>query len=100
MMLAPCSSTNPRTLCRFQAYVHTCDIMLKVCFKELRALTNTKQLSISGLNVNPMELNDIYEHVWNLGVLIQRNECLSILDQAFRPWPKVTPTLPLPFVRI
>lgn len=96
MMLAACSYLNPLPLCRFQAYVHTCAIMWKVCFKELRALTNTKQLSISGLNVNPMELNDIYEHVWNLGVLLQRNECLSILDQDFRPWPKVTTTLPLP----
>jgi hypothetical protein len=74
---------------RFQAYVHTCAIMWKVCFQELRALTNTKQLSYDGLNVNPMELNDIYEHVWNLGVLLKTDECLSILLEEFRPWPKV-----------
>ena len=66
--------------------------MWKVCFKELRALTNTQQLSISGLNVNPMELNDIYEHVWNVGLLLQTNQCMSILDQDFRPWPKVSST--------
>ncbi len=65
-------------------------IMWKVCFQELRPLTNTKQLSLAGLNVNPMELNDIYEHVWNLGVLLQTNECLSILEQGFRAWPKVS----------
>jgi hypothetical protein len=65
--------------------------MWKVCFQELRALTNTKQLSLAGLNVNPMELNDIYEHVWNLGVLLQTNESLSILEPEFRAWPKVCP---------
>jgi hypothetical protein len=64
--------------------------MWKVCFQELRALTNTKQLSLSGLNVNPMELNDIYEHVWNLGVLLRTNECLSILQPGFRAWSKVS----------
>ncbi len=79
---------------RFQAYVHTCAIMWKVCFQELRALTNTKQLSDDGLNVNPMELNDIYEHVWNLGVLLKTDECLAILLEEFRPWPKVCPLVP------
>ncbi len=63
--------------------------MWKVCFKELRALTITKQLSFTGLNVNPMELNDLYEHVWNLGILLQTEKCLSILEPDFRPWPKV-----------
>jgi hypothetical protein len=75
-----------------------------VCFKELRALTNTKQLSLSGLNVNPMELSDIYEHVWNLGVVLQTEECLSILQADFRPWPKVathpSPTLPITPVQV
>ena len=80
---------------RFQAYVHANAMMWKVCFKELRALTNTKQLSLSGLNVNPMELNDVYEHVWNVGVLLESDLCLSILEPDYRPWPKVTayPTL-------
>jgi len=63
--------------------------MWKVCFQELRALTNTKELSVCGLNVNPMELNDIYEHVWNLGILLQTEDCLSILEPDFRAWPKV-----------
>ena len=69
-----------------------------VCFKELRALTNTKQLSLSGLNVNPMELNDVYEHVWNLGVVLQTEACLSILQRDFRPWPKVQIYLILPLI--
>jgi hypothetical protein len=64
--------------------------MWKVCFQELSALTNTKQLSLSGLNVNPMELNDIYKHVWNPGVLLQTDESLAILQGGFRAWPKVS----------
>jgi hypothetical protein len=80
----------PSPASRFQAYVHTCAIMWKVCFQELRALTNTKQLSEAGLNVNPMELNDIYEHVWNLGVLLQTTDCLQILQLVYRAWPKVS----------
>ncbi len=63
--------------------------MWKVCFQELRGLTNTKQLSESGLNINPMELNDVYEHVWNLGAKLQTNESLSILQLEYRAWPKV-----------
>ena len=86
---------TPQPTFRFQAYIHTCAIMWKVCFQELRALTNTKQLSLAGLNVNPMELNDIYEHVWNLGVLLQTNQCLSILQPGFRAWPKVSLTCTL-----
>jgi hypothetical protein len=60
-------------------------------------LTNTKQLSNEGLNVNPMELNDIYEHV---GVLLKTDECLSIVQEQYRPWPKVSlPHDPTPLPR-
>jgi hypothetical protein len=69
--------------------------MWKVCFQELRSLTNTKQLSENGMNINPMEINDVYEHVWNLGVLLQTNDCLTMLQMEYRPWPKV----PLPQTR-
>ena len=71
--------------------------MWKICFEELRALTNTKQLSLCGLNVNPMELNDIYEHVWNVGVLLQTPDCLSIMEPGYRLWPKVAPNRLHPF---
>ena len=74
---------------RFQAYVHTNAILWKVCFQELRALTNTKQMNDVGLNVNPMELGDIYDHVWNLGVVLQSTGCLQVLQSTYRPWPKV-----------
>jgi len=74
---------------RFQAYIHTNAIMWKVCFHELRALTNTKQMSAFGLGVNPMELGDIYDHLWNMGLLLQWDQCLDILQSDYRAWPKV-----------
>jgi hypothetical protein len=74
---------------RFQAYIHTNAILWKVCFQELRALTNTKQMNDVGLGVNPMELSDIYEHVWNLGLTLQSPESLEVLQPSYRPWPKV-----------
>jgi hypothetical protein len=36
-----------------------------------------------------MEINDIYEEVWNVGVLLQSDASLSCLDLNFRPWPKI-----------
>jgi hypothetical protein len=54
--------------------------MWKCVFQELRGLTNTK--------INPMELNDLYDHLWNVGVLLQSDDPLSILDDEFRPWPR------------
>jgi hypothetical protein len=58
--------------------------MWRVVYQELRALTNDKTLSL-----NPMDLNDLYEEVWNVGSLLQTDESLSILDEGFRPWPRV-----------
>jgi hypothetical protein len=43
----------------------------------------------SGMGVNPMELGDIYDHVWNLGLLLQSDRCLEVLKPEYRPWPKV-----------
>jgi hypothetical protein len=63
--------------------------MWKICFQELRALTNTKQMNELGMGVNPMELSDIYDHVWNLGLLLQSDRCLEVLQSEYRPWPKV-----------
>jgi hypothetical protein len=36
-----------------------------------------------------MEINDVYEEVWNVGVLLQSEEALTILELDFRPWPKI-----------
>jgi hypothetical protein len=73
----------------FEAYVHTNAIMWKVAFEELRGLTNKKDLQAVGVGLNPMELNDLYDHLWNMGTLVQGEEALSILDTGYRPWPRV-----------
>ncbi len=67
----------------YEAYVHCCALMWKSIFQELRGLTNTKNM------LNPMELNDLYDHLWNVGVLLQSNDPESIVDDDFRPWPRV-----------
>jgi hypothetical protein len=36
-----------------------------------------------------MELNDLYDHLWNMGSLLQGEDALSILDAGYRPWPRV-----------
>ncbi len=52
-------------------------------FRELRALTNDKSI-----NVNPMELNDLYDNLWNIEQILMTDRCLELLDDDFRPWPK------------
>jgi hypothetical protein len=63
--------------------------MWKVAFEELRGLTNKKDLQAVGVGLNPMELNDLYDHLWNMGTLLQGEEALDILDVGYRPWPRV-----------
>ena len=73
----------------YEAYVHVCAIMWKIAFEELRGLTNKKTIQDSGVGLNPMELNDLYDHMWNLGALLQSDECFTILEDTYRPWPRV-----------
>ena len=68
----------------FECYVHVNAIMWRVVYRELRALTND-----GAMDLNPMELNDVYEELWNVGVLLMSDEALSILDEDYRPWPIV-----------
>jgi hypothetical protein len=88
---------------RFEAYVYVNAMMWKVVFAELRALTNSNAITESGLGLNPMELNALYEYLWNLGVLLKMDGCLSILQPEFRPWPikymKGTQLVPAIFYR-
>ena len=59
--------------------------MWRVVYRELRALTNDGEMGL-----NPMELNDIYEDLWNVGTLLQNEtDVLSIIEDDFRPWAKV-----------
>ncbi len=69
--------------------MHVNAIMWKVAFEELRALTNKKNLQAVGVGLNPMELNDLYDHLWNLGTLLQGEDALTVLNETFRPWPRV-----------
>ena len=68
----------------YECYIHVNATMWRILYRELRALTND-----SALNLNPMEITELYEHVWNVGVLLQSDDALSILDLDFRPWPKI-----------
>lgn len=68
----------------FEAYVHVNAVLWRVVFKELRALTNSK-----GLEISPTELNTLYEHLYNVGLLLQQPECLTVLGENFRPWPRI-----------
>ena len=58
--------------------------MWRVVYRELRAVTNDAKIAL-----NPMELNDIYDHLWDVATLLTSEDCLSIFDEGFRPWPKI-----------
>ena len=68
----------------FEAYVHVNAVLWRVVFKELRALTNSK-----GLEISPIELNELYEHLYDVGKMLQTPECMSVFDAGFRPWPRI-----------
>ena len=71
------------------AYVHVNAIMWHCGFAKLRALTNG-----SCVELNPLELNKLYEKLWTVGTTLQGPEPLTVLDPDFRPWPKVKQELP------
>ena len=58
--------------------------MWRVVYRELRAVTNDATLAL-----NPMDINDIYDHVWDVATLLTSEDCLTIFDEGFRPWPKM-----------
>ncbi len=58
--------------------------MWRIVYRGLRALTNDKKLALT-----PMDVNDLYEHVWNVGTLLMSEDSLNILQDGFRPWPRV-----------
>jgi hypothetical protein len=68
----------------FEAYIHVNAIMWRLVYRELRALTNDSKMGLK-----PMQLNDIYDHLWNVGVLLKSDEALDILKEGWRPWPRV-----------
>ena len=44
-----------------------------------------------GLELNPMELNGLYEYLYDLGTMLQSDKCVDVFDDEFddefRPWP-------------
>jgi hypothetical protein len=58
--------------------------MRRVVYRELRAVTNDSTLAL-----NPMEVNTIYDNLWDVAILLKSEDCLTVLDDGFRPWPKV-----------
>jgi hypothetical protein len=58
--------------------------MWRVIFKELRGLTNSK-----GLELGPLELNVIYEQLYDVGIVLQSENCMVVFDPKFRPWPHI-----------
>ena len=69
---------------QYECYVHVNATMWRVVYRELRALTNDKSMAL-----NPMDVNDNYDALWNVGVLLQNEmEVLSIFEVGYRPWPK------------
>jgi hypothetical protein len=66
----------------FEAYCHVCALVWRVIFMELRGLTNSK-----GLEIDPLTLNGLYEDLYDVGVLMQTDKALVLLEPNFRPWP-------------
>ncbi len=97
--------------------MNVCAIMWRVVFKELRGLTNSKgsiksvnpcyllkpTLSFScftvcplvllsvlvGIELNPLELNVLYENLYDLGTMLQSIHCMGVFEEGFRPWPHI-----------
>ena len=68
----------------FEAYCHVCALMWRLVFWELRGLTNS-----TGLEIDPLTLNEIYEHLYDLGKRLQTDQALTIIEPMFRPWPHI-----------
>ena len=65
-----------------QAYIHACAALWELVFAELRALTNSTTVEL-----NPVELNAVYDKLHELGTLLQGANALDIFKDGYRPWP-------------
>jgi hypothetical protein len=68
----------------FEAYCHVCALLWRVIFKELRGLTNS-----TGLEIDPLTLNRIYESLYDVGCLMQTDKAMVLFESNFRPWPHI-----------
>ncbi len=39
--------------------------------------------------MNPLELNTLYEYLYDLGLKLQTQDCMVVFEKGFRPWPHV-----------
>ena len=44
---------------------------------------------LAGIELNPLELNSLYEHLYDLGTILQTNQCMVLFEEGFRPWPHI-----------
>ncbi len=77
----------------FEAYIHASAIAWTVAFNELRTLANIKMRehgqgvgTTKHGHVNPMEINEMYEGLWEMGTLLQTPNALKVLDNEYKPW--------------
>ncbi len=50
--------------------------------------TNPPHLTFTtGLEINSLELNYIYEYLYDLGIMLQTESCFQVFDDEFRSWP-------------
>jgi len=77
-------------LYHFQAAVHASAILWETGFSEMRSLTN-----LNTMDMNPLEGHYMYEKMWDMAALLQGPNALTVLNDTYRPWPKVVP-LPSP----
>ena len=68
----------------FEAYIHVTAVLWRQVFKELRGLTNSK-----GIELNPLELNFLYECLYDLGTSLQSDKCFDVFEDNFRAWPHI-----------
>ena len=73
-------------LIHFECYVHVNAIVWRLIYRELRAFTNANTLNLNPLD---LELNELYDNLWDVGELLRGEDALDILEEGWRPWPRV-----------
>jgi hypothetical protein len=68
----------------FECYIHVNALLWRLVYRELRAVTNDQ-----ALNLNPLEVNDLYDYLWDVGTLLTSTDALDILEDGWSPWPRV-----------
>jgi hypothetical protein len=58
--------------------------MARLCYGAKHCLTNSK-----GIELNPLELNHLYECLYDLGTLLQSDKCFEVFADNFRAWPHI-----------